>query len=483
MILSSLMAEHVYKMVDGFKVVAEWMERGIRTVVPELVPHDTTQGRKSCSIGIQLSRLDIEQRYMIVESDLAMDDVYVAIMGTKSLQDAYVDGRIQKRRVSRSLPGYAHAGFLSRSFKVPIRELYDMVVKRKGKRLVLCGHSLGGALAALCVVRLLDSLKSDDVDLSRIRCVTFGCPGVCDTSLASYVDRQGWGDVIQNVVVEDDPVVVLSAYMLVGKTVVLGGRNISVLNPGNHTMAYYNRKLLSKTKNNHFHDYDESFEVVVEQRVIVPRVMLSMVTGFWVGSEYILDLQGENLEWVQSVLVLGNETPLNNKSTSCSLSTDFATYRYPIRPWRPTLWVVGDNIDANNASNNNAVSCMTYEDCRSRLKRHEKKTMSDVSILFLLGKDDVRNTDTLHNVYTLCSSPGKVVQHYHIYAYDVHLSRDEVLKLVILTGASCIHDASVDSINTVLKHMAHEALRAKRAQMMGMNKSSSCHHVSLSSKL
>jgi hypothetical protein len=75
------------------------------------------------------------------------------------------------------------------------------------------------------------------------------------------------------------------------------------------------------------------------------------------------------------------------------------------------------------------------------------------------------------------------VQHYHIYAYDVHLSRDEVLKLVILTGASCIHDASVDSINTVLKHMAHEALRAKRAQMMGMNKSSSCHHVSLSSKL
>ena len=332
-------------------------------------------------------------------------------------------------------------------------------------------------MVILWVVRLLDSLKHDDVDLSRIRCVTFGCPGVCDTNLASYVDRQGWGDVIQNVVVEDDPVVVLSAYTLVGKTVMLGGRNISVLNPENHTMAYYNRKLLSKTKNDHSHDYDESFEVVVEQRVIVPRVMVSMVTGFWVGSEYVLDLQGENLEWVQSVLVLVNEVPLNNKSTTCSLSTDFATYRYPIRPWRPTLWVVGGD------NNNNNNDCMTYDDCRSRLKRREKKPMSNVSILFLLGKDDVKNTDTLHNVYTLCSSPGKVVQHYHIYAYNVHLSRDEVLKLAILTGASCIHDASVDSINTVLKHMAHEALRAKRAQMMGMNKSSSCHHVSLSSKL
>ena len=481
------MSEHVYKMVDGgFEAVADWMEQGIRRGWPEL----DSKGRKSCCVGIQLSRLDIEQRYMIVESDVAMDDVYVAIVGTKSLQDAYVDGRIQKKRVSGSLPGYAHAGFLSRSFKVPVRELYDMVVKRKRKRLVLCGHSLGGALAALCVVRLLDSLN--DVDLSRIRCVTFGCPGVCDDDLASYVDRQGWSDVIKNIVVEDDPVVVLSArqnlpgyaYTLLGKTLVLASssskRQGILLNPEYHTMAYYSRRLW----NNSNYSNNNEVEVVVEQRVIVPRVMLSMVTGFSIGSEYVLDVQGENLEWVRSVVI----SDALHKNT-CGIATDFATYRYPIRHWRPRLWVVGLHNTSTNPTAAVAVDgeasmcCMTYEECRSRLqrkKKKKKKKRSNVSpdmdgVVFLLGKDDVSNTNSHHELYTLCSG---TLQRYHVYAYDVHLSRDEVLKLATLTGASCIHDASVDSMSTVLKRMAHEALRAKRVQMM-TNKSS----LSLSSKL
>lgn len=51
----------------------------------------------------------------------------------------------------QALPA-AHRGFLARARAIHIEQLYELAVS-SGRRLVLCGHSLGGAVAKLCTLR------------------------------------------------------------------------------------------------------------------------------------------------------------------------------------------------------------------------------------------------------------------------------------------------------------------------------------------
>lgn len=52
----------------------------------------------------------------------------------------------------------------------------------------VCGHSLGGALAALCALRLASTQDFAPSKL-RVRCYTFGQPRFGDTGLAELMDR------------------------------------------------------------------------------------------------------------------------------------------------------------------------------------------------------------------------------------------------------------------------------------------------------
>lgn len=61
------------------------------------------------------------------------------------------------------------------------------------------GHSLGGAVAQLCTLRLLNQLPKGSKP--ALRCMTFACPAVGNPSLSSYVQASGWVPFFQNLLI------------------------------------------------------------------------------------------------------------------------------------------------------------------------------------------------------------------------------------------------------------------------------------------
>jgi pimeloyl-ACP methyl ester carboxylesterase len=115
---------------------------------------------------------------------------------------------------SKSGSSRAHIGFLKRanSAAVSIGELHAAAAAA-GKRLVLTGHSLGGAVAVLTTVRLLRSLAAEQgqgqglsglVDdaplLPRVRCISFATPAMANSDLLQEVTAAGWDQYITNIV-------------------------------------------------------------------------------------------------------------------------------------------------------------------------------------------------------------------------------------------------------------------------------------------
>jgi pimeloyl-ACP methyl ester carboxylesterase len=98
-------------------------------------------------------------------------------------------------------------GFMARANGIPALELYNLA-QRKNRKLVLCGHSLGGAvgtckqytspdhmgfpnamllqvaaLATLAILRVLASSPSKEQNRLPVKCITFSQPPVGNAAL------------------------------------------------------------------------------------------------------------------------------------------------------------------------------------------------------------------------------------------------------------------------------------------------------------
>lgn len=67
------------------------------------------------------------------------------------------------------------------------------------------GHSLGGAVATLCTLRLLGM---DAEAASHIHCITFACVAIGNPEVMRMVHANGWSHLFQNFIL---PGAVLSA--------------------------------------------------------------------------------------------------------------------------------------------------------------------------------------------------------------------------------------------------------------------------------
>jgi hypothetical protein len=128
----------------------------------------------------------------------------VSFLGTKQLRDLLTDLRFWLSPFPDALSGpgddaapaadggapAVHSGFLARAQGVAseVQALYARA-GAEGRDMVLCGHSLGAAVAMLATLQLLGA---DSGAAGRVRCVGFAAPAVGNAALAALVLRSGW---------------------------------------------------------------------------------------------------------------------------------------------------------------------------------------------------------------------------------------------------------------------------------------------------
>ena len=139
---------------------------------------------KSYSFEIQPIEMDskkIRVRAFLIENP-AEDFKIVSICGTESKKDARTDIRFGKIDFDEN--SQVHHGFLN--YTDELLKLAQDEIIATDKKIVLTGHSLGGAVAILTAARLLDFGIASD----RIEVVTFGAPAVGDKNFAAEFENR-----------------------------------------------------------------------------------------------------------------------------------------------------------------------------------------------------------------------------------------------------------------------------------------------------
>ncbi|PKU73452.1 uncharacterized protein LOC110108576 isoform X1 [Dendrobium catenatum] len=111
------------------------------------------------------------------------------------------------KRLQKNAKPAAHRGFLARAKGIPALEIYRLAQK-KNRNLVLCGHSLGGAVAALATLAILRVLASSSISQGhgkvQVKCITFSQPPVGNAALKDYVHQKGWQKYFKSYCIPED---------------------------------------------------------------------------------------------------------------------------------------------------------------------------------------------------------------------------------------------------------------------------------------
>nr|XP_019708458.1 uncharacterized protein LOC105051217 isoform X2 [Elaeis guineensis] len=128
--------------------------------------------------------------------------------GQKKIEENFgKSGQVKSKQLKKTSRPAAHRGFLARAKGIPALELYKLA-RKKNRKLVLCGHSLGGAVAALATLAILRILAtsplSKEHDKVQVKCITFSQPPVGNADLRDYVHKKGWRDHFKTYCIPED---------------------------------------------------------------------------------------------------------------------------------------------------------------------------------------------------------------------------------------------------------------------------------------
>lgn len=115
------------------------------------------------------------------------NNIYVVCRGTSSFTDIITDLKVSRKKCIFLKNTYIHRGFLEQYTSVrdnlvkKINEINNVNIKR----IVFCGHSLGGALATIGAL----DFKLQNTN-SRIHCITFASPRVGNTEFSKLFNKE-----------------------------------------------------------------------------------------------------------------------------------------------------------------------------------------------------------------------------------------------------------------------------------------------------
>ncbi len=151
------------------------------------------------------SRVDLDVKYLICKDD-DRKLIVVAFRGTHSMQDILID--VTCTASIHDQQGLCHSGFFKRASLIPLDYLLHKATE--GYKIVCCGHSLGGSVAAIVTARLLCDNRLDD-SCKPFHCIAFAAPLLADANFKRFIENGHWRNNFHFYVLEDDPVpVVLS---------------------------------------------------------------------------------------------------------------------------------------------------------------------------------------------------------------------------------------------------------------------------------
>lgn len=142
--------------------------------------------------------------HFVAVDDMTQSLVFV-IRGTMSTIDTLTDLVCE---YSEWNGGLAHGGILSTAtwfFRNVYPTLLQHLEDRKLEKLIVCGHSLGGATASMVSMMIHDALKREGKDHIQLHCYSFASPPCVSLNLAKQYEN-----IIDTFVVEDDGVCRLS---------------------------------------------------------------------------------------------------------------------------------------------------------------------------------------------------------------------------------------------------------------------------------
>ena len=116
----------------------------------------------------------LERGYLIAERfDISNGNTsitYLCVLGSYN----YVDWT-ENLSAWPSNNGIVHSGWYNRSTML-LRE-YLISLLMKGQRVIIAGHSIGGAVRLLLTMNLLEVMKYESAEIiSNLRCITFAAP-------------------------------------------------------------------------------------------------------------------------------------------------------------------------------------------------------------------------------------------------------------------------------------------------------------------
>lgn len=190
---SLLLAEACYKAVDHGPQAALNALNGASLDFP----HHLVTLQK-----VAFSHKLVQQMYMIGQSQKTL---YISIVGTKQFRDIITDLTILETALwedNNTNTAGVHRGFFGRSGSIPIEALYQYA-QHLGLNLVLCGHSLGGAVASLCCLKLLERYNPT---ATALKCISFGMPALGNRALVEAIGEKNWHAHFLNYSLPEDPI-------------------------------------------------------------------------------------------------------------------------------------------------------------------------------------------------------------------------------------------------------------------------------------